>query len=210
MASPSSSRVAASPSSRVGSPSNVAPLPSSPSSSFFARKAKRSEPAKDGSKGTGAPDQKVFGVDLRALMERDCQRDPQRMVPYVVEFLRTKLFELKCYEAEGIFRLAASAELVPLVAAQLDSGNFDVVVLDDVNLVAALFKRFLRELPTPLCPNYAQCIKAVSPAEVEAAFTAVPPHSQALVRYLAALCGELAPHEGQTKMGMQQVTVRAL
>ena len=33
------------------------------------------------------------------------------------------------------------------MAAQLDNGNWDVHI-DDVNMVAALFKRFLRELPT--------------------------------------------------------------
>lgn len=60
--------------------------------------------ARDEAKQIGAPEAPVFGVPLEKVMEQQREAHPDLVVPYLVELLCAKVFELNGHKEEGIFR----------------------------------------------------------------------------------------------------------
>ncbi|KAG9389965.1 RhoGAP domain [Carpediemonas membranifera] len=85
---------------------------------------------------------RLFGLDLQRVLDRE-QRTVPRFVTDAIAYLR----EHGIHE-EGIFRLSASAAQLQEKRLALDyEHQVDLSGIKDHNLVAALFKLYIRELP---------------------------------------------------------------
>jgi len=85
----------------------------------------------------------VFGVALNKLMER-C---PDRIVPSVLSDAAEYIKE-NAKDAEGIFRLSVTSNILLEVQEMIDSGK--AVMYTDVYVAANIIKSWLRALPEPL------------------------------------------------------------
>ncbi|KAL2091429.1 hypothetical protein ACEWY4_013692 [Coilia grayii] len=98
------------------------------------------------------PESSVFGVPLATLVENDQKIKGNTSIPLVLHSLLSFL-EKKAIDSEGILRVSGSQVRIKLLQQKLEStfytGSFS---WDEVspNDAAALLKKFIRELPSPL------------------------------------------------------------
>jgi hypothetical protein len=98
----------------------------------------------------------VFGLPLTKVVTEDC------LIPHVVQDSIEYLLAHGLKE-EGILRLAGSSSEVAKYKAAYDRGErVDFSTCSDINSVADVLKRYLRELPEPLVP--AQTSSAIEKA----------------------------------------------
>lgn len=133
-------------------------------------------------------------------------------------------------ETEGVFRLSANAAVVDELVGRFDRGesvDFDASVifpsssgkppaLIDAHVVAALLKRWFRELPEPLCTTemYDMWIAAASIRDeptklqqVKKVLSFLPLSNQILVKYLAAFLRAFAVFADDTKMPSKNLSI---
>jgi hypothetical protein len=90
---------------------------------------------------------KVFGVPLTQV----CLQDN---LPYPLLVEQAVLYlEQHGMVEEGIFRRSPTLPELMTLRANCEEGNMDFSHVTDPNLVSALLKMFLRELPEPLIPT---------------------------------------------------------
>ena len=146
-------------------------------------------------------------------------------VPLVVPYLILSLIHHGGLDAEGIFRLSASADEVASVRHRLDAHDYHALEsIDSPHTAAALLKSFLRDLADPLVPAalYDRCIElgrshmlndrsaAVRRSELTELMAAVPTlHRRVLFHLLALLCsiGNSVVHSGNTRMTPQNLSI---
>lgn len=98
------------------------------------------------------PDNSLFGVPLSTLVENDQKVKANMSIPLILQSLLSFL-EKKGIDSEGILRVSGSQSRIKLLQQRLEntfySGSFS---WDEVspNDAAALLKKFIRELPSPL------------------------------------------------------------
>ncbi|XP_045547864.1 rho GTPase-activating protein 40 isoform X3 [Salmo salar] len=98
------------------------------------------------------PESALFGVPLATLLENDQKVKPTATTPLILQALLWFL-EKRGVDSEGILRVSGSQSRIKKLQQDLEqnfySGGFS---WDEVspNDVAALLKRFIRELPSPL------------------------------------------------------------
>ncbi|XP_067361449.1 rho GTPase-activating protein 40 isoform X3 [Channa argus] len=98
------------------------------------------------------PESPLFGVPLATLLENDQKLKPHTSTPLFLQTLLSFL-EKKGVDSEGILRVPGSQSRIKLLQQNLEtnfySGQFS---WDEVspNDAAALLKKFIRELPSPL------------------------------------------------------------
>ncbi|XP_030634971.1 rho GTPase-activating protein 40 [Chanos chanos] len=98
------------------------------------------------------PDSPLFGISLTSLLESDQKIKESTSIPLILQALLSFL-EKKGIDSEGILRISGSQSRIKAVQQKLEntfySGGF---IWDDVSPhdAAALLKKFIRELPSPL------------------------------------------------------------
>lgn len=131
---------------------------------------------------------------------------------------------------EGVFRLSANAAVVEELVGRFDRGeavDFDTSlimttsagktnVVIDAHIVAALLKRWFRELPEPLCTTemYDMWMAAASIKDaptklqqVKKVLSFLPLSNQILVKYLAAFLRSFAVFADDTKMTSKNLSI---
>ncbi|KAM4613080.1 rho GTPase-activating protein 40 isoform 2-T2 [Polymixia lowei] len=97
-------------------------------------------------------DSALFGVPLATLLENDQKVKPNSTTPLFLQALLSFL-EKKGVDSEGILRVPGSQSRIKLLQQNLETNFYSgKVSWDDVspNDAAALLKKFIRELPSPL------------------------------------------------------------
>ncbi|XP_063070975.1 rho GTPase-activating protein 40 isoform X2 [Engraulis encrasicolus] len=98
------------------------------------------------------PESTVFGVPLATLVENDQKIKGNTSIPLVLQSLLSFL-EKRGIDSEGILRVSGSQVRIKLLQQQLESsfytGSFSWAEVSP-NDAAALLKKFIRELPSPL------------------------------------------------------------
>lgn len=90
---------------------------------------------------------KIFGTELEEIVKRKEERGP---CPKVYQDLIDYLLK-KAIDVQGIFRISGTENDVKKIQEIYDDGKtFDLEKYEDVNVIASLFKLFLRKQPTPL------------------------------------------------------------
>ncbi|XP_029007057.1 rho GTPase-activating protein 40 isoform X2 [Betta splendens] len=98
------------------------------------------------------PESTLFGVPLSTLLENDQKTKPHTSTPLFLQAILSFL-ERKGVDSEGILRVPGSQARIKLLQQNLETGFYQGrFSWDDVsaNDAAALLKKFIRELPTPL------------------------------------------------------------
>lgn len=94
----------------------------------------------------------LFGVPLATLLENDQKVKPSTTTPLILQALLSFL-EKKGVDSEGILRVPGSQSRIKLLQQNLENQLYSGgVTWEDVspNDAAALLKKFIRELPSPL------------------------------------------------------------
>ena len=146
-------------------------------------------------------------------------------VPLVVPYLILLLIHHGGLDAEGIFRLSASADEVASVRQRLDHHDYHALEsIDSSHTAAALLKSFLRDLTDPLIPAalYDRCIElgrshmlkdrpvAVRRSELTDLMVGVPTlNRRVLFHLLALLCtiGNTPAHSERSRMTPQNLSI---
>lgn len=153
------------------------------------------------------PSTKLFGIALAEFLERD-----GTLLPTVVNEMIDYLLQ-EAPTMEGVFRLSAMKSTLVQAQQQLDEGHsLPWDDLPDSNLVPALFKQFLRDLPEPLLTfeRYEDFLRVNSMEGGESAqcdalralIQQLPPASRVLCKRLFELLAKVVAHEEVTKMGL--------
>ena len=146
-------------------------------------------------------------------------------VPLIVPYLILLLIHHDGLDAEGIFRLSASADEVANVRHRLDNHDYHALEsIDSPHTAAALLKSFLRDLADPLVPAslYDRCIElgrshmlndrplAVRRSELTDLMAAVPTLNRRVLFHLLALLGVIghtAVHSERSRMTPQNLSI---
>ncbi|XP_075997419.1 rho GTPase-activating protein 40 isoform X2 [Genypterus blacodes] len=98
------------------------------------------------------PESTLFGVPLAALLENDQKLKPNTSTPLFLQALLSFL-EKKGVDSEGILRVPGSQSRIKLLQQNLETNFYSSPVSWEevsANDAAALLKKFIRELPSPL------------------------------------------------------------
>ncbi|XP_062328282.1 rho GTPase-activating protein 40 isoform X2 [Osmerus eperlanus] len=98
------------------------------------------------------PESPLFGVPLASLLEHDQKIKPTTTIPLILQALLSFL-EKRGVDSEGILRVPGSQSRIKLLQQSLESSFYcRQVSWEEVspNDAAALLKKFIRELPSPL------------------------------------------------------------
>jgi len=146
-------------------------------------------------------------------------------VPLIVPYLILLLIHHGGLDAEGIFRLSASADEVASVRHRLDGHDYRALQsIDSPHTAAALLKSFLRDLVDPLIPAslYDRCIELgrshmlsdrsvdVRRSELTELMAAVPVLNRRVLFHLLALLGVIghtAVHSERSRMTPQNLSI---
>ncbi|KAK5575650.1 hypothetical protein RB653_006783 [Dictyostelium firmibasis] len=125
-----------------------------------------------------------FKVSLDELMNKQKDTHPTLEVPHVLQILANRIAELKGHVTEGIFRVPGIISTIKETRIRIDKGDFDLSKIDDVRTPAALFKQWLRDIPTALIPDslYQQSID--TPTNAIAIIKTIPIINQRVLCYL--------------------------
>lgn len=105
-------------------------------------------------------DHGIFGRSLDDLMNAQQRAHSAHLVPEIVPFLTQRLVECGGLTSEGIFRLSIASNELQVHLNTLSKGVCELGSKDP-NVYAVLLKHFFRNLPEPLCPDFAACLKIV-------------------------------------------------
>lgn len=102
----------------------------------------------------------IFGESLDAIFRLQERNYPQQQVPIILPFLSDGILALGGMKSEGIFRVPGDGDSVSELKLRIDKGYYTLNGFDDPNVLASLFKLWLRELADPLIPDemYNDCI----------------------------------------------------
>jgi len=136
----------------------------------------------------------VYGVSIVDLLERQKDQFGDLQVPQILTVLSEGIVRLGGLFTEGIFRIAGPTPAILSARKQIDKGDY-ALPIDDVHILAALLKQFLRDLPEPLIcsPFYVDCISNVIPP-VEIFDKLPPPHRDAL-KYVVGFLQLFTTHD---------------
>ncbi|XP_056130531.1 rho GTPase-activating protein 40 isoform X2 [Lampris incognitus] len=98
------------------------------------------------------PESALFGVPLATLLENDQKVKPNTSTPLFLQALLSFL-EKKGLDSEGILRVPGSQSRIKLLQQSLETTFYSgAMSWDDIspNDAAALLKKFIREMPSPL------------------------------------------------------------
>ncbi len=101
----------------------------------------------------------VIGVDLATTLENQKADYPTLEVPFLLVRFAADVVLLNGQKEEGIFRLSVGTEEVAQMVHQINSENNYTLVRKDPNVAAVMMKRFLRDLPQPLCTEYDTAVR---------------------------------------------------
>jgi hypothetical protein len=161
-----------------------------------------------------------FGVPLETTLNS---------IPPIVEKC-TRWILKHATKTEGVFRLSANQATVEELVSRFDKGeNVDfesplslptsagkVTAMIEAHVVAALLKRWFRELPEPLCTleMYDMWMAAASIndpqtkiLQVKKVLSFLPQSNQILIKYLASFLREFSKHSDITKMTSTNLSI---
>lgn len=150
--------------------------------------------AKEKSKGSNktpksGPVYQVIGAQLGVLMTHQKAEFPTLKVPYLLVRFAADVMALNGQKEEGIFRLSVGTEEVAQMVHRINSENDYTLVRRDPNVAAVMMKRYLRDLPTPLCPDYDRAIAVAKAHEADEVFSdildSLPECNQAVIAFIA-------------------------
>ena len=145
----------------------------------------------------------VFGVALDKLMERT----PELLVPRVLADAAEYL-EAHAKDAEGIFRLSVSTNLLVEYQEMIDSGK--PVSYTDAYCAASIIKSWLRALPEPLLtrPLYDAWIRAQSdPQSLHDCVLKLPRHNRFVLSALIRLLKDISAYSSVTRMTSNNLAI---
>lgn len=159
-------------------------------------------------------------ASLEEIMKMQKSIDPDFPVPKIFAVLVKGVEVLGGLEAEGIFRLSASFSLVNKLVERFDSGDL-TVPSGSPHTVAALLKKWMRDLPEPLFPNkfYNTCIQiaidynaesrdeAAVAAELDRLVSELPAINQRIIYELVHLVRKIIKNEPVNLMNAGNLAV---
>ena len=145
-------------------------------------------------------------------------------VPLIVPYLILSIIHQGGLDAEGIFRLSASADEVAAVRHRLDGHDYHALeTIDSPHTAAALLKSFLRDLTDPLMPAslYDRCIElgrshmlndrptAVRQSDLTELMAGVPQLNRRVLFHLLALLAVIgrSEHSDRSRMTPQNLSI---
>ena len=158
----------------------------------------------------------IFGCELHETIRRE--KRGEDAIPILVEKASNQLISGGGIGEVGIFRLAGLASRITELKEAFDKGEKPELDGEDHNVVAAILKLYLRELPEPvlLLENYAACIEAArlyqtDPTEALARMRDViaklPRVNRNLLRHLCVLLTKVQEQSEKNKMTLSNLAV---
>eukprot|EP01105_Mastigella_eilhardi_P011884 TRINITY_DN272_c1_g4_i1.p1 TRINITY_DN272_c1_g4~~TRINITY_DN272_c1_g4_i1.p1 ORF type:complete len:1090 (+),score=277.72 TRINITY_DN272_c1_g4_i1:1264-4533(+) len=164
-----------------------------------------------------APHTRIFGVDLRELLQRDQQKmDLQSLrIPLFLIFLRDSILEAGATTSEGIFRI--SGNQIEINHYKNAFNNDEMIISSSVNVhtLCALLKLFFRELPAPLISVdiYNTCVRvefiqAITADNVEdLVFCHFEDTAKDVLLFMLQFMVYLSKHYANTKMDIDNLAM---
>lgn len=132
----------------------------------------------------------LLGMPLERLWAAQ-PPEPGASVPRIMGWLLQRVVELGGPRSEGLYRLSVAASMLRALRDDLNAAGAHGAYVypqpgakPDVNVVAALFKAWLRDLPEPLCSDYAGAVVVDTPAAALAYVAGLRPAHRAVFRAL--------------------------
>ncbi|XP_018604723.2 rho GTPase-activating protein 39 isoform X2 [Scleropages formosus] len=124
----------------------------------------------------------MFGSSLEEVMALQCERYPDRQLPWVQTRLSEEVLGLNGDQTEGIFRVPGDIDEVNALKLQVDQWKIPTG-LEDPHVPASLLKLWYRELEEPLIPHefYEECISHYDNPEAAVNVVMSLPHINKLV-----------------------------
>ncbi|MFT7809333.1 rho GTPase-activating protein 39-like [Arapaima gigas] len=124
----------------------------------------------------------MFGSSLEEVMALQCERYPDRQLPWVQTRLSEEVLGLNGDQTEGIFRVPGDIDEVNALKLQVDQWKIPTG-LEDPHVPASLLKLWYRELEEPLIPHefYEECISHYDNPEAAVNVVMGLPHINKLV-----------------------------
>lgn len=150
-----------------------------------------------------------FGVALEELLQRPRNsRGVDDGLPEVYSRLAAHMHEEHVICAEGIFRVSAEHGRVRLLKEWIDGGRADAAFAElrsrdgDPHVAGALLKRFLRELPEPVCTFalYNAFVRASRTRNLGDVVARLPPVNRAVLRSVMELLRAVSSKEERNRM----------
>ncbi|XP_037528418.1 rho GTPase-activating protein 39 isoform X1 [Rhipicephalus sanguineus] len=148
----------------------------------------------------------MFGSRLEEVMALQCERFPDRCLPWVQTTLSEAVLRLHGAQTEGIFRVPGDIDEVNALKVRLDEWQtVDCTSGGDPHVPASLLKLWYRELHDPLIPAalYQECVDCCGePQAVLALVRRMPELNQRVLAYLVRFLQVFAAPENAalTKM----------
>ena len=155
----------------------------------------------------------IFGVTLSEILAKEDIRGLMRdkddhLVPQILMKLVAKMLELNAPNIEGIFRIPGNNIQETEMAAQINSGDWEVS-LNHVHTVASLTKKFVRELQDPMIPNCAvsEINENDPPSKVIQVINGLPNPTRDSLLYFFGFLQHIAENESINKMTVKNIII---
>jgi hypothetical protein len=158
----------------------------------------------------------VFGVDPSELKCKEVQVGNKNnnnsstnimMIPQVLIQMKNYLYDQGGLEVEGIFRIAADENEMPMVRAALNRGSFESC--NNIHCISTLIKVFFRELPKPLLGDIPTetLLNIVETADSCAAVNQMSSRSKDLLMWIVDLMCDVVAHGSTNKMSPKSCAI---
>eukprot|EP00474_Spongospora_subterranea_P001479 CRZ01937.1 hypothetical protein [Spongospora subterranea] len=161
---------------------------------------------------------RFFKTSLCAIMDRQKEAGlfPNHKLPNIFTVLKAALIRSGGLFTEGIFRISPEASLVVDLAKQMDSGNLNISADLPVHVPAALLKKWMRELSTPIIPEdkfYMKCLNVgkqstcPAPSELSALLEEMPHINASLFCSVVHTIRQFASNQDQNRMSAMNLCI---
>lgn len=158
-----------------------------------------------------------FKTTLDGIMERQRESSvyPEHTLPNVFTVLKAAVVRAGGLTTEGIFRVSPEASAVVDLARQFESGDLRVPADTSPHVPAALLKKWMRELTSPIMPDqlYEACVdlgrQTACPGRerLQSVIGQMPVHHARLMTAVLHLVQQFAAHEAENRMSVKNLCI---
>lgn len=129
-------------------------------------------------------------------------------IPYILVVLAQGLEELGAFETEGIFRKPGGSREVEKIKEKFSAGTISLSPSDtkEPNVLASIFKLWLRELSEPLIPTslYDSCLLVATKSDecIELVNSKLPPVNKQTLHFVIKFMVRMSAHQYAVKTMM--------